>query len=201
MNPITRMLLGIRKAVSNLVANVRKETNWEPELPISNSPNDDYNEDEVISAVDNFMGEHFVWKQDEAYGLFDNVQTIKHMNLQLQTKNVINGDCDDAATYTAYLLLKTCKYVSTYRVNMLDRRHVVCVACFDTNIEKVKHCYVFSNGKCYYETKSYTPAEALRKYRDDKVAISEGNIRIGIETVSLSSKADHIIAYPKSDWA
>ena len=198
MNFITARLLDLRKAVSDLIAKLKKETNWEPELQVSSSPKDAYNEEKVVADVDSFMEKHFVWTQDEVYGLLDNVQTVKHINWQIQTKNIIKGDCDDAATYTAYLLLRMCKYVKTYRINMLDREHVVCIANFGTDIENLKHCYVFSNGRCHYETKSDNPKESLRNYRDDKIPVSEEDIRVGSERVVLSSsKSDYVRAYPE----
>jgi hypothetical protein len=183
MNFITSILLDLRKAASHLIAKFKKETNWEPELQVSSSPKDAYNEEKVVADVDGFMEKYFVWTQDEAYGLLDNVQTIKHINWQIQTKNTIKGDCDDAATYTAYLLLRMCKYVKTYRINMLDRKHVVCIANFETNTENLKHCYVFSNGRCRYGTKSDNPEE---------------DIRVGSERVVLSSsKSNYVRAYPE----
>jgi hypothetical protein len=198
MNFITARLLDLRKAVSNLVAKFKKETDWEPELQVSKSPKDIYNEEKVVADVDSFMEKHFVWTQDEVYGLLDNVQTVRHMNWQIQSQNITKGDCDDAATYTAYLLLRMCKYVKTYRINMLDRQHVVCIANFNTDTENINHCYVFSNGRCHYETKSSNPKESLRNYRDDKISVSENDIRVGSERVVLnSSSLDHVRAYPE----
>jgi hypothetical protein len=48
------------------------------------------------------------------------------MNWQLENCGEIEGDCDDLATYVAYMLRRM-GYQNVYRVNIVRYRHVICV--------------------------------------------------------------------------
>jgi hypothetical protein len=54
------------------------------------------------------------------------LNSIKHMNWQLKNKGIIEGDCDDLATYSCYMALRIFGQ-RAYRVNIISMRHVICV--------------------------------------------------------------------------
>ena len=88
----------------------RTETKWEPLVPAD------------LNALQTFIHMTYIWTKDS---LLDNIQSIQHMNWQLEHTGKIRGDCDDLATYSSYLLLRM-KYTQVIRVNIWEERHVIC---------------------------------------------------------------------------
>ena len=88
----------------------REETEWEPIPPVD------------VDKLGEFIRRTYKWTKDS---LLDNIQSIGHMNWQLQEYGTISGDCDDLATYSSYLLLRM-GYTVVYRINIWEERHVVC---------------------------------------------------------------------------
>jgi hypothetical protein len=111
---IFRGLIGLRDATSDIFSRFRQETSWEPQAPGS------------IEDLEYFLQQAYRWKRDAAYGLLDNMQTIRHMNWQLETTNRIEGDCDDFAKYTSYLLHRM-GYRDIHIANILTMRHVIVI--------------------------------------------------------------------------
>ena len=104
-------------------------TDLEPDLPIS-----------ISRLADHCYG-HLEWKEDPINGLMDHIQPIKHMNWQLKTNGMIEGDCDDLATWIGWMLKRMgIKHVK--RVNIVKYKHVICVF-FDPKHEKWRY---FSNA-------------------------------------------------------
>lgn len=79
-----------------------------------------------LSELAEFCREKMKYKPDPARGLLDHIQPVKHMNWQLRNSGRIEGDCDDMATYVAYML-KRMGYQHVYRVNIARYKHVICV--------------------------------------------------------------------------
>ena len=107
-------LIKIRNAVSKGFTKAYPTTDWEPEIPKN------------LEELSTFVRDHYKWTEDPVYGYLDHIKPIKHMNLLLKDNDLIKGDCDDLATYTAYTLGRMA-YSRVYRVNILSHFHVVCV--------------------------------------------------------------------------
>ena len=107
-------LIKIRNAGSRILGRRYKKTDWEPSVPGS------------LSELSSFCREKIRYKADPIRGLLDHIQPVKHMNWQLENSGKIEGDCDDIATYVAYML-KRMGYKHVYRVNIVRHKHVICV--------------------------------------------------------------------------
>jgi len=119
-NVILKSLVELRNNISKMISTFIKKTDWQPELPKYETI------DQALEYMKAFCEGHYRWKADPVYGLLDNVYSIKHLNWQLKNKGIIEGDCDDLATYSCYMALRIfgCK---AYRVNIISMLHVICV--------------------------------------------------------------------------
>jgi len=155
------ILIRIRNWVSNLCKRMYKTTNWEPDVPLS------------IEMLGFIIAEKYKWIKDPIYGLLDHVLPIKHMNWQLQNTGCVKGDCDDFATYTSYILIRM-GFKQVFRVNLIDKLHVICVFMNNDSVFDV-----FSNSS-YYNTKSSNVDAAIEAYcntvvmNDIRYNISQG---------------------------
>ena len=91
-NIIYGALVKIRNAVSKGLAKAYPTTDWEPEIPAD------------LEALSTFIRNHYKWTEDPVHGLLDHIKPVRHMNLLLKDNDLIEGDCDDLSTYTAYML-------------------------------------------------------------------------------------------------
>ena len=109
-------LICLRNRVSKKMAisYANQLTDWQP--PLSES----------IYALANYCMKHIFWISDPLRGLLDHIQPIKHMNWQLEKYGTLMGDCDDSATWIAYML-KRMGFPVVYRVNIVRYTHVICV--------------------------------------------------------------------------
>jgi len=130
---ILKPLIWLRNRASKKLAITYddKLTDWEIPLP------------ESIYVLANYLINHALWISDPLRGLLDHIQPVKHMNWQLQNSGVLKGDCDDLATWTAYML-KRMGFPVVYRVNIIKYRHVICVFRYAENKYRV-----FSNTLLY----------------------------------------------------
>ena len=119
-NLIFKSLVGLRNNVSKMISTFIRKTDWQPEIPKYDSI------DQALEYMKAFCEKHYIWKADPVYGLLDNVYSIKHINWQLKNKGIIEGDCDDLATYSCYIALRIFGY-KAYRINIISMRHVICV--------------------------------------------------------------------------
>ena len=115
-----KYLIKLRNKVSMLLGLAYKKTKWEPYIPAD------------LSALRHFIDTYYLWQSE----LVDHIQPVEHMNWQLKNKDVIEGDCDDFATYTAYML-KRMGYKEIYRVNIPAHKHVICVFFGNINLNGV----------------------------------------------------------------
>jgi hypothetical protein len=149
-------LIEIRNLGSRIIGRRYKKTDWEPPVPDS------------LPELAEFCREKMKYKGDPVRGLLDHIQPVQHMNWQLENSGKIEGDCDDMATYVAYML-KRMGYEYVYRVNIARYKHVICVFkdgseykyftnqylrrdTFNSMYEAVSH---WCNGKDYKPTKMY----------------------------------------------
>lgn len=127
-----RPLISLRNIGSRILSSRYEQTDWEPEVPGS------------LSELETFCGENLKYKRDPARGLMDHILPVKHMNWQLKKNGWIEGDCDDMATYVAYML-KRMGYQHTYRVNIARYLHVICVFTIDSQYRYFSNQY-FRSG-------------------------------------------------------
>lgn len=111
-----KFLISIRNGFSRLISGCFKETSWQPDVSSWD-----------MRILRDWVNNHYIWKQDLAYGLLDNIYSIRHMNWQLKKHGHIKGDCDDLATYTIYLALRIFGYNHSCRVNVISQKHVICL--------------------------------------------------------------------------
>jgi hypothetical protein len=149
-------LIKIRNAGSRILARRYEKTYWEPPVPGS------------LSELSDFCKQKMKYKGDPVRGLLDHIQPVRHMNWQLENSGKIEGDCDDMATYVAYMLRRM-GYQSVYRVNIMRYRHVICVFRDDSSYRYFSNQYLRSgmfnsireavnhwcNGKGYKPTRLY----------------------------------------------
>lgn|GEM_PF-3494085 len=124
-------LVKMRNAGSRILAGRYEETDWEPPVPGS------------LSELSEFCRKKMEYKGDPARGLLDHIQPVPHMNWQLQNSGKIKGDCDDLATYVAYML-KRMGYQHAYRVNIMRHRHVICVFRYNSSYRYFSNQYLRS---------------------------------------------------------
>ena len=122
-------LIKIRNAGSRILARRYEKTDWEPPAPDS------------LSELSEFCREKMKYKADPARGLLDHILPVRHMNWQLENSGKIAGDCDDMATYVAYMLRRM-DYQRVYRVNIIRYRHVICVFKDDSEYRYFSNQYL-----------------------------------------------------------
>lgn len=130
---ILKPLIWLRnRASEKLAASYNNQlTDWEPPLPAN------------IFVLADYCLRHLDWISDPLRGLLDHIQPIKYMNWQLENTGKLKGDCDDLATWTAYML-KRMGFLAVYRVNIIRYRHVICVFRYAKDEYKI-----FSNMHLY----------------------------------------------------
>lgn len=107
-------LIKLRNRFSKTIEPLYRESDFVPPIP------------ETLPELRQFIRAYYEWKSDPIYGLLDHVKSVKAMNYSLENKDIIIGDCDDLATYTAWMLLRMGGY-KVYRVNIPTLKHVICV--------------------------------------------------------------------------
>ena len=122
-------LIKIRNAGSRIIERRYEKTDWEPPVPDS------------LPELSDFCKEKMKYKADPVRGLLDHIQPVRHMNWQLENSGTIEGDCDDMATYVAYML-KRIGYRRVYRVNIIRYRHVICVFKDDSQYRYFSNQYL-----------------------------------------------------------
>ena len=130
---ILQPLIWLRNRISKRMTKsyADKMTDWQPPQPIS------------AYALASYCVNHMEWISDPLHGLLDHIQPVEHMNWQLKNTGKLKGDCDDLATWVAYML-KRMGYPVVYRVNIVKYRHVICVFRYAD-----KQFKLFSNQHLY----------------------------------------------------
>ena len=152
------LFISFRNAVSKIINSFTKRTDWQPDFPNFTS------KDQALKHMRIFCEDHYRWKADPVYGLLDNVQSIKHMNWQLKNNGIIEGDCDDLATYSCYYALKLFAYKS-YRINIASKRHVIGVIELRETQDSPSKFYWLSNHQI--DTESHSSLDkCVKAYTD-----------------------------------
>ena len=163
MIAILGLLVSLRNSVSRLIGRFTERNDWQPDFPSFDT------KDQYLNYMRDFCENHYHWTSDPVYGLLDNVQSIKHMNWQLKKKGIIEGDCDDLATYSCYFALKLFAY-KTYRINIISERHVIGVIELRETQDSPSKYYWVSNHQV--DTEAYnTLEECIKAFTENDKAM------------------------------